>query len=117
MGVVSLLQELHAGIQLVGSPPHSAQLDLLNKAIIPSLPPPGDFHRLEPDQQDTPTSEPAKGAGLLEEEFELPIDSTYLGVFMGQDGKHIKPLCREHGVQVHFKAAEETGSHLRRFGG
>ena len=50
----------------------------------------------------------------MEEELELPLDSAHLGVFMGRGGKHIKPLCREHGVQVHFKAAAESGSGSRR---
>ena len=77
----------------------------------PSLPP-GDYHRLEPKRADALAGEAAKE---MKEELELPLDSAHLGVFMGRGGRHVKPLCQEHGVEVHFAAAAESGSGPRRF--
>ena len=45
---------------------------------------------------------------ILKECFDLPLSSSYLGVFLGAGGKHIKSLCNQYKVRMHL--GEESGS-------
>ena len=61
----------------------------------------GDFHNLEPRPKDV-TSSGTPEPVILKEYFNLPLSSSYLGVFLGTRGKHIKPLCTQYKVQMHL---------------
>ena len=70
----------------------------------------GDYHNLEPKSNDT--------SGKLEpvvrkECFDLPLSSSYLGVFLGTQGKHIKPLCSQYKVQMHLGEENVKGQSRR----
>lgn len=62
----------------------------------------GDYHELEPQIKLT---KPA--LRVSDESFELPLSSSYIGVFVGSGGKHIKELCSKYRVKVHL--GEERG--------
>ena len=77
----------------------------------------GDYHNLEPKPKDT-TSGPPEPV-ILKECFDLPLLSSYLGVFLGARGKHIKPLCTQYKVQMHLgeeNSSESQGGGRRRRG-
>ena len=61
----------------------------------------GDFHNLEPRPKDV-TSSGTPEPVILKEHFNLPLSSSYLGVFLGTLGKHVKPLCTQYKVQMHL---------------
>lgn len=50
---------------------------------------------------------------VLKTQMEIPLSSSYLGVFFGSRGKHIKPLCSKHGVAFHFGDQDSQKSNQR----
>ena len=43
------------------------------------------------------------------ESFELPLSSSYIGVFVGSKGKHLKELCSKYRVKVHLGEERKKG--------
>lgn len=69
----------------------------------------GDYGALEPK------SKRVKQEQLtLKEQFELPLSSSHIGVFMGTGGKYMKQLCSQYGVSVHL--GEENEGERRKKG-
>ena len=68
----------------------------------------GDYHDLEPQLKLT---KPA--LNVSNESFELPLSASYIGVFVGSEGKHIKELCSKYKVKVHL--GEEKGRRRGRY--
>ena len=71
----------------------------------------GDYHNLEPKPKDTTFSAPEPV--ILKECFDLPLSSSYIGVFLGTRGKHIRPLCSQYKVQMHLGEEDGGESHGR----
>ncbi|KAL5467336.1 hypothetical protein EMCRGX_G031549 [Ephydatia muelleri] len=66
----------------------------------------GNLQRLEPaykPNMPVPSSEPV----VLEDRMQLDFPAAYLGLLMGRSGTHIKALCQQHKVAVHFTGEEE----------
>lgn len=43
---------------------------------------------------------------LYDEEFSLPMTTTYLGNFIGKDGSYLKPLCQKYNCEIHFSSID-----------
>lgn len=63
----------------------------------------GDYQDLEPQLKLTKPSLYASNT------FELPLSSSYIGVFVGSGGKHLKELCSKYGVKVHLGEERRKG--------
>lgn len=63
----------------------------------------GDYHDLEPQLKLT------KPALHVSNTFELPLSSSYIGVFVGSGGKHLKELCSKYKVKVHLGGERRKG--------
>ena len=63
----------------------------------------GDLHYFESSSKASTSLEPVD----LEEKMKLDFPAAYLGLLMGCSGKHIKALCKQHNVEVHFTGQDE----------
>ena len=64
----------------------------------------GDYSALEPPSKpDKP--EPLK----FEEQFEIPLSTNNIGVFMGSGGRYIKEICSKYGVSVRLGEKSQGG--------
>ena len=66
----------------------------------------GDFSSLTPPTQ--AGNHPVKPVPTVS--FVLPLPSHFLGIFFGSGGSHIKSLCQEFGVKIHFEDVEKQSS-------
>ena len=64
----------------------------------------GDYSALEPlSKSDKP--EPLK----FEEQFEIPLSTDNIGVFVGSGGKYIKEVCSKYGVRIRLGEKTQGG--------